>query len=214
MRWNGDIGQAPRLLVADRAPMIAAALAALLRGHGYVVAATTSSGIEAQARLEGGGIDAAVIDIDLDGPGPLGLLEQLAKNRIRLPVIVMAPFPDHPRLVDAVQSSAAGIVLKTEHPDCLLQCLAAVGSGGQWFDREVMVRAGERMDAIRNAAVLTRRECDVARLVAAGQRNRAIAGSLGISEGTVKMHLHHVYAKLGLESRTQLAMDERLRVMG
>jgi DNA-binding NarL/FixJ family response regulator len=54
---------------------------------------------------------------------------------------------------------------------------------------------------------LTPRERDVARLVAAGQRNRAIATTLGISEGTVKMHLHNVYAKLGLESRTQLAMS-------
>ncbi len=56
---------------------------------------------------------------------------------------------------------------------------------------------------------LTPRERDVARLVAAGQRNRAIATTLGISEGTVKMHLHNVYAKLGLESRTQLAMSTR-----
>ena len=56
---------------------------------------------------------------------------------------------------------------------------------------------------------LTARERDVARLVAAGQRNRSIAASLGIAEGTVKMHLHNVYAKLGLESRTQLAMTMR-----
>lgn len=57
------------------------------------------------------------------------------------------------------------------------------------------------------APALTPRETDVARLVAAGQRNRTIAATLGISEGTVKMHLHNVYAKLGLESRTQLAMS-------
>ncbi len=56
---------------------------------------------------------------------------------------------------------------------------------------------------------LTPRERDVARLVATGQRNRGIAAALGISEGTVKMHLHNVYAKLGLESRTQLAMAAR-----
>jgi DNA-binding NarL/FixJ family response regulator len=210
MRWNGNTGQPPRLLVADRAPLIAAALAALLRGHGYAIAGTSSSGSESQARLQAGGIDIALIDIDLDGPGPLGLLEAGAT----VPMVVIAPFPDHPRLVDVVQSCAAGIVLKNEHPDTLLHCLAAVGSGGQWFDREAMARAGERLDSTRNAAALTRRECDVARLVAAGQRNRAIAGSLGISEGTVKMHLHNVYAKLGLESRTQLAMDERLRVLG
>jgi DNA-binding CsgD family transcriptional regulator len=59
------------------------------------------------------------------------------------------------------------------------------------------------------APELTPRERDVARLVAAGQRNRLIAATLGISEGTVKMHLHNVYVKLGLESRTQLAMSAR-----
>jgi len=58
-----------------------------------------------------------------------------------------------------------------------------------------------------SAPALTRRERDVADLVTAGRRNRAIADALGISEGTVKMHLHNVYAKLGLESRTQLAME-------
>lgn len=57
---------------------------------------------------------------------------------------------------------------------------------------------------------LTPRERDVARLVAAGQRNRTIATALGISEGTVKMHLHNVYAKLRLESRTQLAVSIRV----
>ncbi len=59
----------------------------------------------------------------------------------------------------------------------------------------------------RGAPSLTPRERDIARLVAAGQRNRAIGYALGISEGTVKMHLHNVYVKLGFESRTQLAMS-------
>lgn len=66
--------------------------------------------------------------------------------------------------------------------------------------------AGERQPAA-GTPLLTPRERDVARLVAAGQRNRVIAATLGISEGTVKMHLHNVYVKLGLESRTQLAMS-------
>ena len=71
-----------------------------------------------------------------------------------------------------------------------------------------------QVQAYRDSHHLTRRERDVARLVATGQRNRAIASMLGIAEGTVKMHLHNIFAKLGLESRTQLAMDERVRVTG
>jgi len=65
--------------------------------------------------------------------------------------------------------------------------------------------------AAGSSPALTPRERDVARLVAAGQRNRSIAASLGISEGTVKMHLHNVYTKLKLESRTQLAMSPAAR---
>ncbi len=72
---------------------------------------------------------------------------------------------------------------------------------------QIAALAGDRRPPTTLA--LTPRERDVARLVAGGQRNRAIAASLGISEGTVKMHLHNVYAKLGLESRTQLAMSVR-----
>ncbi len=70
-------------------------------------------------------------------------------------------------------------------------------------ERVAAAIAGERP---ATATPLTPRERDIARLVAVGQRNRAIAAALGISEGTVKMHLHNVYAKLGLESRTQLAI--------
>jgi two-component system nitrate/nitrite response regulator NarP len=84
-------------------------------------------------------------------------------------------------------------------------------AGGTWFDREAASQARDRAAARTGALTLTRRERDVARLVASGKRNRDIANELGISEGTVKMHLHNAYAKLGLESRTQLAMDERLR---
>lgn len=68
--------------------------------------------------------------------------------------------------------------------------------------------AGEQNPA-RAVPALTPRERDIARLVVAGHRNRGIAAALGITEGTVKMHLHNVYAKLGLESRTQLAMSAR-----
>jgi two-component system nitrate/nitrite response regulator NarL len=128
-----------------------------------------------------------------------------------LPVVITASGADHGGLADIVESTAAGIVLKTDACENLSHCLAAVLAGGSWFDRQTLALAHDRAAARTGAATLTRRERDVSRLVATGQRNRDIATTLGISEGTVKMHLHNVYGKLGLESRTQLAMDERLR---
>ena len=56
---------------------------------------------------------------------------------------------------------------------------------------------------------LTGRELDVVRFVSKGMQNKAIAAELGISEGTVKIHVHHIYAKLGLSNRVELAVYAR-----
>jgi two-component system nitrate/nitrite response regulator NarP len=209
MRWNGEEGRAPRLLIADHQQMVGDALAALLHQRGYVIAGRAHDGESAAAALAKGGIDAAILDIDLANPGVLALLGQFPTPLP--PVIVTAPGPHHPGLPDIVESRAAGLVLKTDPADSLGHCLAAALNGGKWFDLDAVSQALDRAGARQCAIGLTRRERDVAGLVATGRRNRDIAARLGISEGTVKMHLHNVYAKLGLESRTQLAMDERLR---
>ncbi len=208
MRWhdNRDFSPALRLLVADRQPLVAAGLAALLAAQGHAVVAALSCPIETRASLAAGGIDIAIIDIDLDGAA-------LAAATSR-PVIIIAPAADHPGIAAAIDAGCKGLIVKSDGPASVALCLAAVASGGQWFDRDALALAHDRRHAASEAAQLTRRERDVARLVAAGQRNRHIGDALGISEGTVKMHLHNVYAKLGLESRTQLAMDERLRALG
>ncbi len=221
MRWDGEAGNAfgrrnsvaRRLLIADRQPLVLAALAALLAAHGHHVTAQARDGAEAMAAIDGGGVDLALIDIDLADPDPLALLARMRSRCQSLPVIIIAPGSDHPGLSQVFESGIDGLVLKSEGGESLLLCLGAVAAGGQWFDRNALAQAVERVQAQKDALQLTRRERDVARLVATGQRNRSIAGSLGISEGTVKMHLHNVYAKLGLESRTQLAMDERLRTL-
>jgi two-component system, NarL family, nitrate/nitrite response regulator NarL len=211
MRWNGNEGRPPRLLIADHQRLVGEALAALLRDRGYSITARADDGETAAEALASGGIDAAIIDIDIGVPGPLALLAAVRRIGIPLPVVITASGADHAGLADIVESTAAGIVLKTDASENLGHCLAAVLSGGSWFDRQTLALAHDRAAARTGAATLTRRERDVSRLVATGQRNRDIATTLGISEGTVKMHLHNVYGKLGLESRTQLAMDERLR---
>jgi DNA-binding NarL/FixJ family response regulator len=214
MRWNGNEGRPPRLLVADHQRLVGEALVSLLRDNGYIIAARADDGDAASALLAGGGFDAAIIDIDIGiaqpgTPGPLALLAMA--ERASIPVIITAGNADHPGLADIVESSAAGVMLKTDPGENLGHCLAAVLSGHSWFDRATLALAHDRAAARRGAATLTRRERDVSRLVATGCRNRDIGATLGISEGTVKMHLHNVYSKLGLETRTQLAMDERLR---
>lgn len=214
MRFTGDGGRRPRVLLGDRQPIVLEALAALIDTRGFEVTARAHRGAEAADAIATGEIDVAILDIDLSEPGALALITDRRARGQRLPIIVTVPDADHPALAAIIESCADGLVLKSEGADCLFHALGAITAGGQWFDRHAMARALDRVAASSGAAQLTRRERDVARLVATGQRNRTIAGALGISEGTVKMHLHNVYAKLGLESRTQLAMDERLRMLG
>ena len=220
MRWDGEgrIGE-PRvralcIVVADRQPLVAAALAAWLTAEGHDVVGQATDGAGLLALCDGALIDAAIVDIEITDPDALAVLTALRVHGEGVPVVALAASAHHPGLSAIIDSGLAGLVLKCERADVLRRCLDTVTSGGRWIDAGAAADATERAQAQRDAMLLTRRERDVARLVATGQRNRAIAGSLGITEGTVKMHLHNVFAKLGLESRTQLAMDERLRMAG
>ena len=212
MRWDGQGSggqpgnRALRLLVADRQPLVGAALGAWLGTEGHHVCAQANDQAGLLTALELFDVDIALIDIDLAGAESTPMLCQRG-----IAAIVLAPMPGHPGLAALLAAGIAGLVLKSDSADLLRLCLASVAAGGRWIDASAQVHITERAQLHKDALHLTRRERDVARLVATGQRNRAIAGALGISEGTVKMHLHNVFAKLGLESRTQLAMDERAR---
>jgi DNA-binding NarL/FixJ family response regulator len=88
-------------------------------------------------------------------------------------------------------------------------------SGKQWIDQEMVVRAFRNvLDQPGAPAVeetLTPRELEIVRMVAAGLRNKGVAARLGISEGTVKVHLHNIYEKLGVEGRVELLVSAQRR---
>jgi DNA-binding NarL/FixJ family response regulator len=95
-------------------------------------------------------------------------------------------------------------------PDLLARCIRTVHAGGQWLERHLTGWTLERLlspEGTRPQAtwVLTLREIELARLVSQGLRNKEIAFRLGITEGTVKTHLHRIYDKLGMASRVELA---------
>jgi DNA-binding NarL/FixJ family response regulator len=95
-------------------------------------------------------------------------------------------------------------------PQMLVQCVRKVHAGEQWLERRSVGRALEKLlsreaGSREVAGVLTPREIEVVRMVASGSRNKEIADRLSISEGTVKIHLHHIYEKLHLNGRLELA---------
>ena len=114
-------------------------------------------------------------------------------------------------VVEATKLGVTGLVLKESSPDTLLKCVRRVNRGEQWIDRETVTHAfqtvvGRETGSREVAQTLTPREIEIVRMMAEGLRNRAIGERLGISEGTVKVHLHNVYEKLGLDGRLELVL--------
>jgi two-component system nitrate/nitrite response regulator NarL len=97
-----------------------------------------------------------------------------------------------------------GIVVSTHHVRQLLECIDNVARGRRWVDPDVLsiVLAPQRT----NQDSLTSREQQIVEGVVRGLRNKEIAREMKLREGTVKMHLHRVFDKLKLESRTQLVL--------
>lgn len=178
-----------------------------------MVSTIVGGGVEAKNLLFGERPEIALLDLADSNPSGLDLLRDARAAGLGTRMVLFCNDGDGDTPIDAVELGVDGLLLRSATIDTVRLCLATVASGEQWLDPRAMKIAYERMARRQSATpnLLTRRERDVARLVAQGQRNRTIAEQLGISEGTVKMHLHNVYAKLGLESRTQLAMDQRMR---
>ncbi|TIT28616.1 MAG: response regulator transcription factor [Mesorhizobium sp.] len=100
---------------------------------------------------------------------------------------------------------ADGVVLDGISNRFLVECVNAVASGKKWIDNKIVQHLLMPRPQPQPLSKLTGRESEIADLVSRGLRNKTIAQRLHVSEGTVKMHLHHVYAKLNLGSRAELA---------
>lgn len=202
------------LIVADDHPLMRDAVAGLF-GPPYTVLERCADGQAARAAILAHQPDVAVLDVQMPSLSGLDLLREARSAGWRTKIVLLTAGIDPPPLVEAVRLQVDGLVLKDAGGDLLLRCVAAVLAGEQWVDKEAMKQV---MSVLAQPAPviadLTPRESDVVRQVVQGQRNKEIARSLGITEGTVKMHLHNLYEKLGVASRTELALLAKARGLG
>jgi DNA-binding NarL/FixJ family response regulator len=106
----------------------------------------------------------------------------------------------------ALQLGIRGILKKTAPPQVLIECMREVAAGKIWMeDSSQIVGFLQR----RQTSRLTPREREVVRLVCQGLKNKQIAANLGITPGTVKVHLMHIFEKTGLKDRFALAVHGR-----
>lgn len=206
-----------RVVLADDHAIVLHGLAALLERQADIeVAATCSDPVTALDAVRTLKPDVLVVDLKMPGMSGLDIIRAVANEGIACRCVLLTATISQQQVSEAVSIGAAGLVLKESAPDDLVACIKCVGQGGQWIDRDVATRAFQsvlhQQTAGRTSApLLTSRELEIVRMVAEGLRNRAIAERLQITEGTVKVHLHNIYDKLGVDGRLDLLVSAQQR---
>jgi DNA-binding NarL/FixJ family response regulator len=212
---NAPAPSAPcRLVLVDDHPIVLDGLEQLFRLEPELeVVARCRDAAAALAAVDRHRPDVLILDLKMPGDGGIAVLQALAGRPEAPRVVLLTAALDEDELIDAVRLGARGVVLKEMAPQLLLEAVRRVAAGGEWLEEGLGGRAIKRLLARHRAAAagLTVREEEIVRLAARGLRNREIADELHISEGTVKMHLHHVFNKLDCDNRVEMLLRARER---
>jgi two-component system, NarL family, response regulator LiaR len=196
-------------LIADDHAVVREGLRAFLDlQDGIEVAGEAADGREAVSEADRLRPDVVLMDLvmpSLDG------VEAMRELRTRVPqarVVVLTSFLDDERLLPALRAGAAGYLLKNVEPRELARSIKLAAAGEAMIDPAVAARLVDALGEDRRAPdpELTPREQEVLDLIERGFANKRIALELGIAEKTVKTHVSHVLAKLGVSDRTQAAL--------
>jgi DNA-binding NarL/FixJ family response regulator len=195
-----------RIAVVDDHPITLAGLHSLLSGErDFSVVARCVDGHDAVRAVRTYEPDVVVVDQDMPGLDGLGLLKQLRAAGDQTPVVLLAT-TNNEKLTEALGFDVEGIVFKHSDPKHLVRCLREVHAGRRWLDSSLsaippMPSNGPVLDN-----TLTRRQVEVARAAVSGLSNKELAQRLGVSEGTIKNHLHAIYERLQLDGRLALLL--------
>jgi len=205
------------LVLADDHPIVLNGLEALFAlEEDFQVLARCLTGDVVVPTVRQNRPDVLLLDIRMPAMDGMEVLRQLREEKLPTRVVLLAASFEEEQVIEALRLGVRGLVLKEQAPPLLVQCVRKVFAGGQWIEQQASGLALEALlrreaGAREAAGILTPRELDLVRLAAAGLRNKEIAHRLGIGQGTVKMHLHNVYQKLGVDSRVSLAMYARAK---
>ena len=201
-----------KILIIDDEIAILDSLSELLSSQSYVVE-TANSGTTAIKKTLETNPDVILLDLAIPQDGGLEVLRQLRSAGLHAEVIVLCGSGDPPERLQALRHGARGVILKTDKVKTLIEGIQKVADGDYWIGSDgvkslvhSIVEGEQDSHAGKNRYGLTKRECDVVLSVLEGFTNPEIAERFSLSEQTVKHHLSHIFDKLGVYSRLELAL--------
>lgn len=207
-----------RILLIDDHTLFRAGLRDLLTRRNIEVVAAVGDGSEGVKIASEQALDIVLLDMRMPQMDGISVLKILKKAHPDLPVAMLTTSSDESDLVGALRNGAQGYLLKDMEPDALVVALREIVAGKTVVAPDlapVLASAvqGDNLDSQAEKkekespfSVLTPREFEILTLLAEGQSNKVIARNLGISDGTVKLHVKAILRKLNISSRITAAV--------
>jgi DNA-binding NarL/FixJ family response regulator len=216
-----------KILIADDHQLIIDAVADKLGELGPEVEVVAAVDVDSLLERVDEPLDLALIDLGMPGADGLGHVQEVRRRAPDLPVIVLSGQEDPGIMRDALDCGARGFIPKAYSPAVMVSAVRLVLAGGIYVPPMLLAGDGQLrpsppagtpagpehgLDSLRD--LLTERQLDVLRLLTQGQPNKLIGRHLGISEGTVKIHLAAIFRALNARNRTEAVMTARALVDG
>lgn len=201
------------IILIDDHTLFREGLESLLNRRNINIIAAVGNGQEGLRLAMERNPDVILLDMRMPEMDGMEVLRQLRLKGFRNPVVMLTTSSDERDLVESLRSGAQGYLLKDMEPDQLVAALRDIVAGKTVVapDLAPVLARVVQGDSIVPAeedlfARLTPRENEILALLAEGQSNKVIARNLGISDGTVKLHVKSILRKLGVHSRVEAAV--------
>ncbi|HED13837.1 MAG TPA: response regulator transcription factor [Gammaproteobacteria bacterium] len=204
-----------RILIIDDHALFRVGLEGLLEQRGIEVVASVGDAYEGLRKLKALQPDILLLDVRMPGLNGLEALRQLAETKLTTQVVMLTTSAEKVDLAEALRNGARGYLLKDMAPDDLLVALRSIQSGKTVIAPELttvlakLVQSGDDVELEVEHSLfkkLTPREQEILCHLTEGQSNKVIARHLGISDGTVKLHVKAILRKLRIHSRVEAAV--------
>ncbi len=210
-----------RIVVIDDHTLFREGLQTLLSRHGIEVVASVSDGREGIRLAQELQPDIVLLDMRMPSMSGLEVLKQFQQTKFDSPVVMLTTSGDERDLVEALRNGAKGYLLKDMEPDDVVAALREIIQGETVVApnlTQILAKVVKGEDPLEPEPSpldnLTPREREILSLLAEGQSNKVIARNLGISDGTVKLHVKAILRKLNIHSRVEaavIAVEQGLR---
>lgn len=198
-----------RVILADDHPVVRCGIKDLLeRAIDIQVIGEASTGKETLTLVEETVPDVILLDMELPDMKGIEVARQLQQSGSSAKILVLSAHDDPLYIHKSMENGAMGYLVKEEAPQVIVAAVRGVARGEQgWVSRSVAAKIVSWMRGEEEGYVkFTHREMDVLRLVTEGKTNQNIAVQLGTSDKTVEKYMFNIFQKLGLKSRTEVAV--------